>query len=145
MPYALAKLGLSQKIFCTLSVSRWVRCSYMTQSYLFTHGDTEFTRFNLDEVDNAFPKLITLKYNEEFIVEEHELAISVCDAARMVDGVVWVTSKGAHNISHVADDNHKGEEGVESFKDRVTNLVLGSLLNGLRFESLRRLTLVVTD
>lgn len=29
----------------------------------------EFSSFSLDEVDNAFSKLVTLKYNEEFIDE----------------------------------------------------------------------------
>lgn len=131
LPYAVAKLGLSAPIYCTLPVYR------MGEMFLYEAYQTRqaynFTAFNLDDIDLAFKdndNLTRLKYSQDEKLRDkgEGIVITPEPAGHMVGGTIWKIKKETEDIIYAVDYNHKKERHLEnsslkSFDVRPTVLI----------------------
>ena len=152
LPYAVGKLGLVCPIYCTVPVYKMGQM-FMYDWYLSKYNTEEFDRFNLDDVDNTFDKVVQLKYNQSvplqglfvthllqftlliqleltFIGRGLGLVITPLPAGHMLGGTVWkIVKDGEEDIIYAVDINHKKERH----------------LNGCELENIQRPSLLITD
>jgi len=65
LPYAISKFKMTCSIYATIPVQNMGQmCLYdAVQSHLATE---DFTKFTLDEIDDAFEKIVQLRYSQPF-------------------------------------------------------------------------------
>jgi cleavage and polyadenylation specificity factor subunit 2 len=63
LPYAVGKLGLTCPVYATIPVCKMGQM-FMYDWYQSRHNMEEFEVFNLDDVDNAFDKVVQLTYSQ---------------------------------------------------------------------------------
>ena len=131
LPYLVGKCGLDCPIYATIPVHKMGQM-FMYDLYQAHSVVEDFTLFDLNDVDAAFDKIITVKYSQTVNLsgKGRGLQIVALYAGHMVGGTVWkITKEGEEEIVYMVDINHK--------KDRH--------LNGCQFESIVRPHILITD
>ncbi len=72
--YAVGKLGLACPIYATVPVYKMGQM-FMYDWYQSRHNMEDFNLFDLDDVDNAFDKVVQLKYSQSISLKGNSILI----------------------------------------------------------------------
>eukprot|EP00899_Mesostigma_viride_P011881 jgi/Mesvir1/20694/Mv14896-RA.1 len=131
LPYAVGKLGLRARVFCTLPVQKMGQL-YLYDLFLARKQYEDFDLFDLDDVDKAFEGATTLKQLQHFTLSGAGQGISITPytAGHLLGGVIWkITLPDGEEVVYAVGYNH--------LKDRH--------LNSASLGSLTRPALLITD
>lgn len=104
----------------------------MYDLYMSHYNMYDFELFSLDDIDQAFDKIIQLKYNQSVSLKGKGYGITITPlaAGHMIGGTIWKIVKiGEEDIVYATDFNHKKERH----------------LNGCELEKMQRPSLLITD
>ncbi|KAG4098147.1 Metallo-hydrolase/oxidoreductase [Neocallimastix lanati (nom. inval.)] len=134
LPYAISKFKMTCSIYATIPVQNMGQmCLYdAVQSHLATE---DFTKFTLDEIDDAFEKIVQLRYSQPFSLTGKckGIIITAYSAGHTLGGTIWKIKKDTDEILYAVNYNHKKERHLEG-----TQLHLNS-------ELFARPSLLITD
>ncbi|KAF6032670.1 Cpsf100 [Bugula neritina] len=131
IPYLVGKGHLTCPVYATMPVNKMGQL-FMYDLYLSRHNYEEFDLFTLDDIDNAFDKMVTLKYSQtvSFSGTGQGIRAIPLAAGHMIGGAIWrIVKDGDEDIVYAVDFNHKKERH----------------LNGCSFDALSRPSLLITD
>jgi len=131
LPYVFGKCGLNCPIYATIPVYKMGQM-FMYDFFQSHQNEEDFELFSLDDVDNAFDKIVQLKYSQNVNLKGrgHGLSITPYAAGHMIGGTMWkIMKEGEEDIIYAVDYNHKKEIH----------------LNGAVLETLSRPSLLITD
>lgn len=120
------------KIFATLPVCKM---GTMTMYDMFSNHEatSDFSVFNLDDVDMAFDSITQLKYSQRYVWKSQKsssmLTIMPFNAGHSLGGTVWKIVKEMDEIVYAVDYNHQKERH----------------LSGTAFDILGRPSILITD
>ncbi|XP_052767669.1 cleavage and polyadenylation specificity factor subunit 2-like [Mya arenaria] len=133
LPYLMGKCGLSCPVYATVPVYKMGQM-FMYDLFQSRNNSENFNMFTLDDVDQAFDKIIQLKYSQTVNLpgKGFGLQITPLPAGHMLGGTIWkILKDGEEEIVYAVDYNHK--------KERHLN---GCILEGKYFT---RPHLMITD
>jgi len=110
LPYAMAHLGLSAPVYCTMPVHKMGQmCMY--DAYLSRANNEVFETFSLDDVDLCFDRLHIVKYSERIILSANGVQLdALCySAGHMLGGALWHLKCETDEIVYAVDYNHRKE------------------------------------
>ncbi|CAG9105608.1 unnamed protein product [Plutella xylostella] len=144
LPYAIGKLGLNCPVYATLPVYKMGQM-FMYDLYQAHRNVSEFDLFTLDDVDNAFDRIVQLKYNQTIDMKGKGLGIRIVPlpAGHTLGGTVWrISAPGEEDIVYAPDFNHKKERhlnGCEVERLLRPSLMLVGAMNANHVQQRRRL------
>lgn len=131
LPYLVGKLGLNCPIYATIPVYKMGQM-FMYDLFMSHYNMYDFELFSLDDIDQAFEKIIQLKYNQSVSLKGKGYGITITPlaAGHMIGGTIWkIVKVGEEDIVYATDFNHKKERH----------------LNGCELEKMQRPSLLITD
>lgn len=131
LPYLVGKLGLNCPIYATIPVYKMGQM-FMYDLFMSHYNMYDFELFSLDDIDQAFEKIIQLKYNQSVSLKGKGYGITITPlaAGHMIGGTIWkIVKVGEEDIVYAVDFNHKKERH----------------LNGCELEKMQRPSLLITD
>ncbi|CAO3632717.1 unnamed protein product [Cunninghamella echinulata] len=109
----------------------------MYDIYQSKANEMEFTAFSLEDVDNAFDKITSLRYSQPFSLPGkcQGITITAYAAAHTVGGTIWKIKQDTNDIIYAVDYNHRKENHLD-----------GTILlaDGVALDSLARPSLLIT-
>lgn len=109
--YARGHLGLQCPVYSTVPVVNMGKmCMY--DIYQSKANEMEFTTFSLEDVDNAFDKITSLRYSQPFALPGkcQGITITAYAAAHTVGGTIWKIKQDTNDIVYAVDYNHRKEK-----------------------------------
>eukprot|EP01104_Vermistella_antarctica_P017312 TRINITY_DN6110_c0_g1_i2.p1 TRINITY_DN6110_c0_g1~~TRINITY_DN6110_c0_g1_i2.p1 ORF type:complete len:859 (-),score=215.94 TRINITY_DN6110_c0_g1_i2:92-2518(-) len=120
LPYAVGKLGLRAKIFMTLPVYKMGQM-VMYDVYQSLFNESDFSTFDLDDVDLAFEFCTQLKYSQSAkLIDANEqggvpFKVTPYPSGRTLGGTAWRISLENEEIVYAVNYNHKKEQHLDPF------------------------------
>ncbi|KAF7729866.1 cleavage and polyadenylation specificity factor subunit 2 [Apophysomyces ossiformis] len=136
-PYARGHLGLACPVYSTVPVVNLGKmCMY--DLYQSKTNEMEFETFTLEDVDNAFDKIISLRYSQPYALPGkcQGITITAYAAAHTIGGTIWKIKQDTDEIVYAVDFNHRKECHLDG-----TALYSG----GVMLDALTRPSLLITD
>ncbi|KAI0559705.1 Cleavage and polyadenylation specificity factor [Gracilaria domingensis] len=151
LPYAFRYLKLNAPVFATLPVWRMGHM-FLYNAYLSRSAQTEFSLFNLDDVDSAFEledRFHLLKYQQRHPLNAYgadKLIITPHGAGHMLGGAIWSIQKETETILYAVHFNHRRERHLNpttlnSFS-RPSHLIISATRADSKTESTKPAALV---
>ncbi|KAG0172138.1 cleavage and polyadenylation specificity factor subunit 2 [Apophysomyces sp. BC1034] len=136
-PYARGHLGLACPVYSTVPVVNLGKmCMY--DLYQSKTNEMEFETFSLEDVDNAFDKITSLRYSQPCALPGkcQGITITAYAAAHTIGGTIWKIKQDTDEIVYAVDFNHRKECHLDG-----TALYSG----GVMLDALTRPSLLITD
>ncbi|KAL0095247.1 beta-lactamase-like protein [Phycomyces blakesleeanus] len=136
-PYARSYLGMTCPVYSTVPVVNMGKmCLY--DMYQSKTNEMNFDTFTLEDVDNAFDKITSLRYSQPFALPGkcRGITITAYAAAHTIGGTIWKIKQDTDEIVYAVDFNHRKERHLD-----------GTVLHsgGVVLDSLTRPSLLITD
>ncbi|ORE20852.1 hypothetical protein BCV71DRAFT_278864 [Rhizopus microsporus] len=136
-PYARSHLGMTCPVYSTVPVANMGKmCMY--DLYQSKANEVEFKTFTLEDIDNAFEKIVPLRYSQPFSLTGkcQGITITAYAAAHTIGGTIWKIKQDTDEIVYAVDFNHRKESHLD-----------GTVLHsgGVVLDSLTRPSLLITD
>ncbi|KAI8087359.1 beta-lactamase-like protein [Thamnidium elegans] len=136
-PYARSHLGLTCPVYSTIPIVNMGRiCMY--DIYQSKTNELEFKTFSLEDVDNSFDKITSLRYSQPTALTGNcqGITITAYAAAHTIGGTIWKIKQDTDEIVYAVDFNHRKELHLD-----------GTVLHsgGVVLDSLTRPSLLITD
>jgi cleavage and polyadenylation specificity factor subunit 2 len=131
LPYLVGKAKLNAAIYTTGAIHKMGQM-FLYSEYITHHAASEFTAFDLDDVDAAFNGITQLRYRQEVALPGRGTGISITPlpSGRLIGGTIWKITAGGEEFIYAVDFNHRRERH----------------LNGNSFESsFHRPSLLIAD
>ncbi|KAI8334392.1 beta-lactamase-like protein [Chlamydoabsidia padenii] len=135
--YAKRHLGLQCPAYSTVPVvSMGKMCMY--DIYQSKTNELDFDIFTLEDVDNAFDKITSLRYSQPCALPGkcQGIVITAYAAAHTVGGTIWKIKQDTNDIVYAVDFNHRKESHLDG---------TALLTDGVVLDSLARPSLLITD
>ncbi|CAO2141490.1 unnamed protein product [Urochloa humidicola] len=110
LPYAMKHLGLSAPVYATEPVFR-LGLLTMYDHFISRRQVSDFDLFTLDDVDAAFKNVVTLKYLQNYLLNDKGEGIVIIPhgAGHTLGGTVWKITKDGEDVVYAVDFNHRKE------------------------------------
>ena len=110
LPYLVSKLQVTCPIYATLAVVNTGRLT-LQDAWKSKRMWSDFDLFSMDDINDAFDRVITLKYSENIALAGKCVGISCVPlaAGHTVGGTVWRLKKDTDEIVYAVSYNHKKE------------------------------------
>ncbi|CEG66669.1 hypothetical protein RMATCC62417_03208 [Rhizopus microsporus] len=109
-PYARSHLGMTCPVYSTVPVANMGKmCMY--DLYQSKANEVEFKTFTLEDIDNAFEKIVPLRYSQPFSLTGkcQGITITAYAAAHTIGGTIWKIKQDTDEIVYAVDFNHRKE------------------------------------
>ncbi|OZJ06761.1 hypothetical protein BZG36_00414 [Bifiguratus adelaidae] len=136
-PYARSHLGLTCPVYGTLPVASMGKlCMY--DLYQSKRNEMNFDVFSLEDVENAFDRMVSLRYSQPTVLPGKckGIIVTAYAAGHTVGGTLWKIKKDTDEIVYAVDFNHQKERHLDG-------TVL--LTSGVVPDALVRPSLMITD
>ncbi|KAI7888717.1 beta-lactamase-like protein [Mucor mucedo] len=136
-PYARSHLGMTCPVYSTIPIVNMGRiCLY--DLYQAKTDELDFKTFSLEDVDNAFDKITSLRYSQPTALTGkcQGITITAYAAAHTIGGTIWKIKQDTDEIVYAVDFNHRKELHLD-----------GTVLHsgGVVLDALTRPSLLITD
>ncbi|KAI7862820.1 beta-lactamase-like protein [Spinellus fusiger] len=136
-PYARSYLGMACPVYSTVPVVNMGKmCLY--DMYQSKTNEMNFNTFTLEDVDNAFDKITSLRYSQPYALPGKcsGITITAYAAAHTIGGTIWKIKQDTDEIVYAVDFNHRKERHLD-----------GTVLHsgGVVLDALTRPSLLITD
>ncbi|CAO2152167.1 unnamed protein product [Urochloa humidicola] len=101
-------LGLSAPVYATEPVFR-LGLLTMYDHFISRRQVSDFDLFSLDDVDAAFKNVVTLKYLQNYLLNDKGEGIVIIPAGHTLGGTVWKITKDGEDVVYAVDFNHRKE------------------------------------
>ncbi|KAL1934717.1 hypothetical protein VTP01DRAFT_6899 [Rhizomucor pusillus] len=109
-PYARSELGMTCPVYATVPVVNMGKmCMY--DIHQSKTNEMDFTTFSLEDVDDAFEKVVSLRYSQPFPLPGkcEGITITAYAAAHTIGGTIWKIKQDTDEIVYAVDFNHRKE------------------------------------
>ncbi|CAL4981339.1 unnamed protein product [Urochloa decumbens] len=115
LPYALKHLGLSAPVYASEPVFR-LGLLTMYDHFVSRRKVSDFDLFTLDDIDAAFKNVVTLKYFQNYLLNDKGEGIVIIPhvAGHSLGGTVWKITKDGEDIVYAVDFNHRKERHLKA-------------------------------
>jgi len=112
LPYLVKQINGNCPIYATGPVHRMGQL-FFYDLFMSLQDTGKFDKFNLDDIDELFDKIIQVKHNQTITIEDTGVGLSITPmhAGRLIGGAAWkiVTHNEEGMILYAVDYNHKRE------------------------------------
>ncbi|KAL3313093.1 hypothetical protein Ciccas_008309 [Cichlidogyrus casuarinus] len=130
LPLLVAKYGLRCPIYSTIPTARLGQL-FLYDLYQSIFASQDYDVFSLDDVDDTFDRITTLKYQQPLNLtgRGHGITVTPLQSGHVLGGTIWRFLKDDTDIVYAVDFNHKRERH----------------LNGAAFDACMRPYLLIMD
>ena len=119
LPFLVGKAKLDAPVYATGAIHRMAQM-VLYNEYLINHAASDFSAFDLDDVDMAFSRMHQLRYRQEVVlVIDHptvddtspatHISITPLPAGRLLGSTIWKITVGGEDFVYAVDINHRRE------------------------------------
>jgi cleavage and polyadenylation specificity factor subunit 2 len=110
LPYLVGKAKLDAAIYTTGAIHK-VGQMFLYSEYITHHAASDFTAFDLDDIDAAFNGITQLRYRQEVPLSGTGTGISITPlpSGRLIGGTIWKINADGEEFIYAVDFNHRRE------------------------------------